>query len=132
MYAKDAAMINRSVDFAEGQFCGLAFQESSAVRTSQSSNESRILELDQESADNDWVSVHGLRQTRRGATISLLQCEHSHHMYRKGKSATLHLVSVTAQITLSRRKGLDCRVALPRDQASLRCQQNTGWKPMLH
>src|SRR5271165_2958145 len=104
MRAKDAAVINRSVDFAESQFFGLAFQESSAVRTSESRNEPCILEFDQEASDNDWVGVHGLRQTRRRATVSFLQCKHGHHMYRKGKSATLHLVNVTAQITLSTRK----------------------------
>src|SRR5271166_1400161 len=104
MHAKDAAVIDRPVDFAESQFFGLAFQESSAVRTSESRNQSCILEFDQQAADNDWVGVHGLRQTRRGATVSFLQCEHGHHMYRKGKSATLHLLNVTEEITLSRRK----------------------------
>src|ERR1700730_13855002 len=104
MRAKDAAVINRSVDFAESQFFGLAFQESSAVRTSESRNESCILEFDQEAADNDWVGVHGLRQTRRGATVSFLQCEHGHHMYRKGKSTTLHLANVTAWITFIQKK----------------------------
>ena len=90
MRGKGVALIYRVMDFAQGHFFGFAIQKRAAVRTSQRGDESGFLEFDQEASNHHGVRIHCLGQTRRGAASGLFQCEHSHHMHRKRKSAALH------------------------------------------
>src|ERR1700739_2199460 len=76
------------------------------MRTSERRNQACTLEFDQQSANNDRICVHGLRQTRRRATVTFPRCEHCHYVARKGEPATLHPRNVTQFITLSSRKAL--------------------------
>ena len=102
MCRKGIALVDRVVDFAQGHLFGFAFQKRAAVRASQRGDQPRFLKFDQESSNHDGVRINCLRQTRRGAAIGLFQCEHSHHMHRKSKSAAWHAINVTKPITLSK------------------------------
>ena len=102
MGGKGVSLIHRLVNFPQGHFFGFPFQNRAAVRTPQRGDESGFLKFDQEPSNHDGVGIHRLRQTRRGTTIVLLQCQDRHHMHRKSKSAAGHAMNVTNLITFSK------------------------------
>ena len=102
MGGKGVSLIHRVVDFPQGYFFRLAFQNGAAVRTPQRADQSGFLKFDQKPPNHDGICINRLGQTRRGTAIVLLQCQDRHHMHRKSKSTAGHAMNVTNLITFSK------------------------------